>query len=110
MDPSTLRAGSGPQSRIQRLISRALTRSLALLSLIGITFSATAAAVHEAPSAASNLESRVQAVRNALDKQQRAPYEETLDGKRTFQWGNWPNWNNWNNWPNWPNWGNWNNY
>ena len=65
---------------------------------------AVAAALAGAPGAApaavasdrAALESRVQAVRDALLR----PGPHVPAAEWIAQWNNWPNWNNWSNWAN----------
>ena len=93
--------------------SRCLQRLAAVLGLAGLV-----GVPPPVQAARQQLESRVQAVRQALQAQaDEAPQPaagKVSDGRRRLaqwmnwpNWGNWANWSNWNNWPNWGNWGNW---
>ena len=80
------------------------------LGAIGL-FSTSAPASPIPPAERLALESRVLAVRQAM--QQAVPPAVQPDANQALaaQWGNWGNWGNWanawNNWGNWGNWGNW---
>jgi hypothetical protein len=57
------------------------------------------------------LESRVLAIRHAMQQDSPPAIQPDSDQSVAAQWGNWGNWGNWanawNNWGNWGNWGNW---
>ena len=80
--------------------SRCLLRLAAVLGLAGLI-----GASPPVQAARQQLESRVQAVRQALqaqaDETPRPAAGKASDGKqRLAQWMNWPNWGNWGNWFN----------
>jgi hypothetical protein len=71
----------------------------------------------------SSIESRLKAVRDAIQQRHSREANKTVFNRRLQRdekpdlhrydvsqyrpnWGNWPNWNNWRNWANWGNWGN----
>lgn len=97
-------------------ISRRWRRLVAWLGLAGL---AVAGTVHAADSVVKQrhaLESRVLAVRAAMQAERKSDVSTETDSNPrgvfdesdpVAQWFNWPNWGNWNNWPNWGNWGNW---
>ena len=98
----------------QKLVHRGWAVARRLLTGLGAaSFFSTSALANPISSAERlSLESRVQAVRQALkDSAPRSVQaEENESLSQPPGWGNWGNWGNWANaWNNWGNWGNWGN-
>jgi len=83
------------------------------------------AAAYTPSVANSSIESRLKAVREAIQQGHSKEANKTVvnhrlqrdektdlhgDDVSQYYWPNWGNWPNWNNWRNWANWGNWGNY
>lgn len=100
------RKGSKGRSTVSRRWWASALASLGLAAALPLSATESPAAARRA-----SLESRVAAVRSAL---QEAPVAGDAQQEGNLgvhaQWFNWPNWNNWNNWVNWGNWGNWSNW
>ena len=82
-----------------RLLLRTFFALLGMASTVG----ATPPEPVDSSGARQVLETRVLAIRAAIN---RAP-ERNFLGEPFGTLAQWYNWNNWGNWPNWANWGNW---
>jgi hypothetical protein len=98
----------------KNLVRRARVFARHLLTGLGAVglFSASAPANTVPPAERLALESRVLAIRQAMQQVTRPAVEpDSNEAFAAAQWGNWGNWRNWanawNNWGNWGNWGNW---
>ena len=91
---------------LDRLTFKVPRRVLGLLGLAGFVASGIGEADAKVLAERAQLESRVQAVRESLQKDA-VTDQDRGSPSRLAQWWNWPNWGNWGNWPNWNNWGNW---
>jgi hypothetical protein len=94
------------QWNVSLLAFRVARRALGFLGLVGVVASGIAEVDAKVLEERAQLESRVQAVRESLQKD-RVTDQDRGAPSNLAQWGNWPNWGNWGNWPNWNNWGNW---
>src|SRR5436853_557433 len=90
--------------RVARLLRRGLRQLVVLAGAVGIWTANAPLQAQPQPLSTERivLESRVEALRQALRQAGDAVGE---DQPVKAQWGNWNNWNNWRN--SWNNWGNW---